>query len=276
MTQAHEPSGSQRLPGSGKLSILGTPISKVSYSEVLHLIEGPAGERGRVLAFCNVHSVMTARKDPKVHRALIDADIATPDGMPLVWVLRRRGNRSQPRVYGPDLMELALAHGVELGWSHFFLGATDETLERLTASAHDLAPGVQIVGTFAPPYRALTATEEDEIVESVRRSGADMVWVGLGMPKQELWMHHIRERLPGVTLLGVGAAFDLLSGTVPQAPDWLQDRGLEWAYRLWREPRRLWRRYLFNNPAFAVLATFETLKLATARGRRSSLGPGRR
>jgi N-acetylglucosaminyldiphosphoundecaprenol N-acetyl-beta-D-mannosaminyltransferase len=259
----NEPPGDvfpERRDRASKVAILGTPISRTSYAEVLRGLEEPASERARVLAFCNVHSVMTARKDRQVYRALVDADITTPDGMPLVWVLRRRGNPHQPRVYGPDLMELALAHGVALGWRHFLLGSTDETLERLTESACRLAPGVQIVGTLAPPYRPLTAVEEAEIIDRIRSSGANLVWVGLGMPKQELWMHRVRERLPGITLLGVGAAFDLLSGTVPQAPDWIQDRGLEWAYRLWREPRRLWRRYLFNNPAFAVLAGIEVIK----------------
>ena len=251
--EASEPSEFGPSGEAQKVSILGTPISPTSYAEVLRGLDAPAGDRGRVLAFCNVHSVMTARKDPRVRRALVDADIATPDGMPLVWVLRRRGFPQQPRVYGPDLMELALAHGVPLGWRHFFLGATDETLERLRACAEDLAPGVQVVGALAPPYRPLTASEEDHIVARIHSSGANLLWVGLGMPKQELWMHHIRTRLPGVSLLGVGAAFDLLSGTVPQAPDWIQDHGLEWAYRLWR-------RYLFNNPAFALMATLETMR----------------
>lgn len=264
--EASEPSQFEASGAASKVAILGTPISPTSYAEVLRYLATPVSDRGRVLAFCNVHSVMTARKDPRVRRALVDADITTPDGMPLVWVLRRRGYPQQPRVYGPDLMELALAHGVALGWRHFFLGATEETLEQLTASARDRAPGVQVVDTLAPPYRPLTSVEEDATVERIKSSGADLVWVGLGMPKQELWMHHIRHRLPGITLLGVGAAFDLLSGKVPQAPDWVQDHGLEWAYRLWREPRRLWRRYLINNPMFAVLATLETLRYRAKRG----------
>ncbi len=258
-------------PDRPEVAILGTPISQVSYSEVLHLIEEPAGERGRVLAFCNVHSVMTARKDPEVHQALIDADIATPDGMPLVWVLRRRGNPDQTRVYGPDFMEMALAHGVSHGWRHFLFGATEDTLDRLVTQAQRIAPEVAIVDRVAPPFRALTVAEEDDVVRRIRSSEANLVWVGLGMPKQELWMQGIRERLPGVTLLGVGAAFDLISGTVPQAPDWLQERGLEWAYRLWREPRRLWRRYLYNNPAFAILAAAETLKHSAAQHRRDAV-----
>ena len=245
--------------------MLGTSIATTSYGEVLRAIAQPPADRAQLFAFCNVHSVMTARRDRDVRDALDAMDMANPDGMPLVWTLRRRGHASQPRVYGPDLMEHALPHGVALGWRHFFFGTTDETLDRLTESARRLAPGVRIVGRYAPPYRPLTASEEDDVVERILSSGANVVWVGLGMPKQELWMHRVRERLPGTSLLGVGAAFDLLSGTVPQAPDWIQDRGLEWAYRLWREPRRLWRRYLINNPTFAVLATVETLRIRFAR-----------
>jgi len=243
-----------------RVDILGTSIATTSYAEVLEAIGRPPADRAQLFAFCNVHSVMTARRDHDVRAALDLMDTASPDGMPLVWVLRRRGRKSQPRVYGPDLMELALPYGVDLGWQHFFYGTTDETLNRLTDSASRLAPGVRIVGRYAPPYRALTPSEEDDIIDRIRSSGANVVWVGLGMPKQELWMHRVRGRLPGISLMGVGAAFDLLSGTVPQAPDWIQDRGLEWAYRLWQEPRRLWRRYLINNPSFAVMATAETLR----------------
>jgi N-acetylglucosaminyldiphosphoundecaprenol N-acetyl-beta-D-mannosaminyltransferase len=227
-------------------------------------MDGPPPDRGQLFAFCNVHSVMTARRDSEVQHALDNVDVAAPDGMPLVWVMRSRGRPQQPRVYGPDLMELALSHGVPLGWRHFLLGTTDVTLDRLEAAAERLAPGVRIVGRLAPPYRAFTPAEDDEITHRILSSGANVLWVGLGMPKQELWMNRMRRRLPGVNVMGVGAAFDLLSGTVPQAPDWLQDHGLEWAFRLWREPRRLWRRYLYNNPAFALLAVAETLRMRFA------------
>ena len=260
MSRAPEPVGDEHAIKLDRVEIVGTGISPVSYDTVLRSLEHAPTDRARVLTFCNVHSVMTARRDAQVHRALAEADLATPDGMPLVWALRRRGHPKQSRVYGPDLMEYALPHGVPLGWKHYFFGATDDTLDRLIERAERLAPGIQIVGRLAPPFRPLTAQEDDDIVASIRDSGADLVWVGLGMPKQELWMHRMQDRLPGVHLLGVGAAFDLLSGTVPQAPDWIQERGLEWAYRLWREPRRLWRRYLFNNPAFALLALTEAVR----------------
>jgi N-acetylglucosaminyldiphosphoundecaprenol N-acetyl-beta-D-mannosaminyltransferase len=247
------------------VDLLGTRLSVTSYAEVLRRMEVPPPDRGQLFAFCNVHSVMTARRDRGVRRALDGVDVAAPDGMPLVWVMRHRGLPEQPRVYGPDLMELALSYGVTHGWRHFLLGATDPTLDRLEMAAERLAPGVRIVGRFAPPYRPLTPAEDSEIVRMIRSSGANVLWVGLGMPKQELWMNRMRQHLPGVNIMGVGAAFDLLSGTVPQAPDWLQDRGLEWAYRLWREPRRLWRRYLYNNPAFTVLALAESLRTRFAR-----------
>ena len=257
----HEADRSARSrPAKGTVDLLGTRLSVTSYAEVLRRMEEPPPDRGQLFAFCNVHSVMTARRDRGVRRALDGVDVAAPDGMPLVWVMRRRGLPQQPRVYGPDLMELALSHGVPLGWRHFLLGSTDVTLDRLEAAAENLAPGVRIVGRLAPPYRPLTPAEDDQTVHRILSSGANVLWVGLGMPKQELWMDRMRQRLPGVNVMGVGAAFDLLSGTVPQAPDWLQDHGLEWAYRLSKEPRRLWRRYLYNNPAFVVLATTETVR----------------
>jgi len=240
--------------------VAGTPISLTSYDEVLALLDDRPRDRALRLAFCNVHSVMTARKDPALAAALSGADVATPDGMPLVWSLRRAVRPDQQRVYGPDLMAAALRHGVARGWRHYLYGATDETLTRLRAAALDMAPGVRLVGWHAPPFRALTPVEEERVLGDIRASGADLVWVGLGMPKQELWMDRVHARLPGMALLGVGAAFDLLSGTVPQAPDWIQDRGLEWLYRLAREPRRLGPRYLSTNPAFLVLAAREALR----------------
>jgi N-acetylglucosaminyldiphosphoundecaprenol N-acetyl-beta-D-mannosaminyltransferase len=252
------------------IDLLGTGITPTTYAELLTALELPVAGRARVVAFCNVHSVMTARRDLALAAALAGADVAAPDGMPLVWLLRRLGVPGATRVYGPDLMAKALAHGVAHGWRHYLFGATAETLTRLEARAGELAPGVRIVGRAAPPFRPLTAAEQAAVITSIQASAADFVWVGLGMPKQERWMAAVRDALPGTTLLGVGAAFDLLSGTVPQAPDWLQDRGLEWAYRLWREPRRLWRRYLRTNPAFVALVLREL-----AAGRlRAGLGRG--
>jgi N-acetylglucosaminyldiphosphoundecaprenol N-acetyl-beta-D-mannosaminyltransferase len=236
------------------MEIAGVPISLTSYDEVVDVLgQGPA-ERARVVAVCNVHSVMSARRDPVLHAAISQADIATSDGVPLVWVMRLAGRPGQLRVYGPDLMKLALQRGVERGWRHYLYGTTPQTLDRLLTAIGQFAPGAIVVGQTAPPFRALTLAETDAIVAELRASNANIVWVGLGMPRQEKWMHEIAPRLPGKTLVGVGAAFDLLSGTVPQAPATLQQVGLEWAFRLWQEPRRLWRRYVLNNPLYILLA----------------------
>jgi N-acetylglucosaminyldiphosphoundecaprenol N-acetyl-beta-D-mannosaminyltransferase len=241
------------VPWPAKAPVVGTPISLTSYDEILSLVGARPAGRAMVIVVCNVHSVMSARRDPGLARALGRAEVATPDGMPLVWALQVIADRRQSRVYGPELMRRALVHGADRGWRHFLFGTTPATLDRLRAAAKTIAPGVRIVGEHAPPFRPLTPEEEEAILSQIRASGADIVWVGLGMPKQELWMDRVRDRLPGVTLAGVGAAFDLLSGTVPQAPTWMQRAGLEWLYRLAQEPRRLWRRYLWNNPAYLVL-----------------------
>lgn len=237
-----------------KSLVVGTPISMTSYGEVLRLIDSRPRDQATVVAVCNVHSVMTARRNPAVAQALRSATVATPDGMPLVWVLRATANRGQRRVYGPDLMRAALPYGTDRGWRHYLFGGTSERLERLRGAIQNIAPGANIVGAYAPPFRPLTGDEERTVIADIVRTRADVVWVGIGMPKQELWMDSVRDRLPGTALIGVGAAFDLLSGTVRPAPAWMQRVGLEWLYRLTQEPRRLWRRYLWNNPAFALLA----------------------
>lgn len=236
--------------------VLGTPISLVDYDGVLQLLaETVAGASGRTYAFCNVHSVMTARRDVAVAAALRETDVTAPDGMPLVWYLRRSGYAIADRVYGPDLMERALRFGVDLGWRHYFHGAEADTLRALETVVRQGIPGLAVAGRCAPPFRPLSDADVEAAAQRIRESGASHVWLALGMPKQELLMARMRALLPGTHLLAVGAAFDFLSGTVPQAPDWMQRRGLEWAFRLRQEPRRLWRRYAVNNPAFMVLAS---------------------
>ena len=235
-----------------RVDVVGTAISATSYAEVLDIIEGRPDDRATVIAVCNVHSVMTARRDPKLRDALANADVATPDGMPLVWAIRWLYGADQQRVYGPDLMEAALTDTAR-GLRHFLYGSTEETLNRLGERIPTFAPEAEIVGTISPPFRDPSPEELAEHAGRIRDSGANVVWVGLGMPKQELWMESVRPLLPGVALVGVGAAFDFLAGTVRQAPRWVQGAGLEWLFRLAKEPRRLWRRYLFNNPLFVVI-----------------------
>lgn len=243
-----------------RVDVAGTSISLISNAELLDLLARRPDDHATVVAFCNVHSVMTARRDATVDSAIQDADIAAPDGVPIVWGLHAAGHSSQPRIDGPSFMLSALKHGVEHGWRHFFLGSTEETLDKLVDAAGRIAPGVDIAGTYSPPFRRLADEDIRMAAGHVNEAGADLVWVGLGMPKQELWMSSMRPLVPGVALLGVGAAFDFLAGTVPRAPAWMQSAGLEWLYRLAREPRRLWRRYLFNNPAYLALLSRDILR----------------
>ncbi len=230
-----------------------------SYSEVLEAIEDRPKDAAMVISVCNVHSVMSARSDPALAAAINGSDIATPDGVPLVWALRWTANPRQERVYGPDLMRLALVDEDARQWKHYLYGSTDETLSQLVDAITDMAPDAQIVGRTAPPFRTLTHDEREQDLDAIRSSGADVVWVGLGMPKQELWMNKVQDQLPGVALIGVGAAFDFLAGNVKEAPQWMQRVGLEWLYRLLKEPRRLWRRYIWNNPAFVILLARQIL-----------------
>lgn len=235
-----------------KQPIVGTPISVTTFAEVREKLRTPIRNRATVVAVCNVHSVMSARSDPELAQALGSADIATPDGMPLVWGLRALGHHQPERVYGPGLMRYVIADD-DAEHSHFLFGSTPETLTELQTAISRLNPSIRIAGAVAPPFRPLTSSEDRDVTRKIEASGADVVWVGLGMPKQELWMHRVRERLPGTTLIGVGAAFDFLAGVKTQAPHWMQDSGLEWLFRLMQEPRRLWRRYLWHNPAYLGL-----------------------
>ena len=235
-----------------KTPVVGTPISMTSYDEVMAEIRTPPSDRAMTVAVCTVHSVMTARKNAELRSALHDADIATPDGVPLVWTIRMTARPNQERVYGPELMRQTLV-ATSRDIKHYLFGSTPETIEILQRQIARFAPSAVIVGTESPPFRPLSQDEEEEALDRIRASGATVVWVGLGMPKQELWMHRVGPRLPGITLVGVGAAFDFLAETKAQAPQWMQRNGLEWLFRLSREPRRLWRRYIWNNPAFLML-----------------------
>ena len=222
-----------------------------------------------------VHGVMESRRDPHLLRIHNESGLTTPDGMPMVWSARWAGRRDVSRVYGPDLMLAVLARAVERGWSSFFYGGGPGTAERLVERLTTRLPGLQVAGTLTPPFRSLTRQEDAQVVDAINDSGAQLVWVGLSTPKQERWMAEHVGRLRANTLFGVGAAFDLHAGTLPQAPRWMQRSGLEWSYRLAREPRRLWRRYLRNNPAFVLNVLVRPPHLALAAPRPSATtGPG--
>jgi N-acetylglucosaminyldiphosphoundecaprenol N-acetyl-beta-D-mannosaminyltransferase len=184
---------------------------------------------------------------------VLGATLAVPDGQPLVWALHALGHARATRIYGPDLMACFCARAARTGTSMYLYGGrTTEALELLERRLRERFPGVRIVGGFSPPFRELSAEEEERVIAAIDSSGAAVVWVGTGQPKQEKWMLRMRPRLDAPLLVGVGAAFDFHAGLVPQAPGWMQRSGLEWTYRLSREPRRLWRRYARYNPRFVI------------------------
>ncbi|MGI9667927.1 MAG: WecB/TagA/CpsF family glycosyltransferase [Acidimicrobiia bacterium] len=249
--------------------VVGISISTTSYQEVLQAIDERPTDSGMVVTVCNVHSVMSARGDEQLGAVINGSEIATPDGVPLVWALRWTTQPDQTRVYGPELMRSALVDADDRNWNHFLYGSSPETLDALTQAIASFAPDASIVGKISPPFRDLTDEEEATFLGEIRESGADVVWVGLGMPKQEMWMGSVKDQLPGIALVGVGAAFDFLAGNVKQAPEWMQNSGLEWVYRLIQEPRRLWKRYIWNNPAFVVLLS-QQLVATRVLGRRKT------
>ena len=238
---------------SGRVDVLGVGISAISLDgavdEIMRWIDD--GERHYVCV-TNVHTVMECQHDEELRRIHNASGLTTPDGMPIVWCAKRAGALGVTRVYGPDLM-LALSKPLaESRRSVFLYGTMPRTLELLSARLTSQFPGLRIAGSYAPPFRPLTAVEDADVVRRINNSGADVVWVGLGAVKQEYWMAEHRESLQACALIGVGAAFDFHAGVIRQAPLWMQRHGLEWFYRLCREPRRLWRRYLSTNPAFVL------------------------
>jgi N-acetylglucosaminyldiphosphoundecaprenol N-acetyl-beta-D-mannosaminyltransferase len=212
-----------------------------------------SGDRGYV-CHAAVNTLMNARRDSQARRALAEAALVLPDGMPVVWALRSLDEPIEDRVYGPELMLMECERSLRSGARHFLYGGRDrDATGALAAALRSRFPGIAIAGSWTPPFRDLTPAEEAEVAELIDGSGADVVWVGTGSPRQERWMARMRPRLRAPVLVGVGAAFDFHAGLVEQAPRWMQRRGLEWLYRLGREPRRLGPRYLRDNPAFLAL-----------------------
>jgi len=212
-----------------------------------------------------VHGVMESQRDPQLKQIHNRAGLVTPDGMPLVWISRLFGCPDVDRVYGPDLMLALTGLSVQSGFKHFLYGGRAGVADQLASRLQERFPGVQIVGTYCPPFRPPTATEDAQVIELINQSGADIVWVGLSTPKQERWMAAHHNKLQAPVLIGVGAAFDMHAGLLTQAPPWMQRSGMEWLFRLLVEPRRLWRRYLINNPYFVMLMLLQLLRLCNFR-----------
>jgi len=228
-------------------------VDATSYADACDRIQAWATtQTSCYIVAANVHVVMTAHWQPAYQQVVNGAALVTPDGMPLVWALRSLGVVAQSRVYGPDLMAAWCSRAAAIGLPIYLYGGTEAMLEKLQSFLQTRFPGLSIAGSHAPPFRPLSPAEEAADVERIRQSGATVVFVGLGCPKQEEWMARQQGKLPAVAI-GVGAAFSFYSGEVKQAPRWMMGVGLEWLYRFVAEPRRLWQRYLVNNPAFIVL-----------------------
>lgn len=230
------------------------PLAISDYEQVIDWMQATIEARGRAcLTAAAVNLVMSAFDDPQVRAAVLDMTLVVPDGQPLVWALRLLGHKQATRVYGPDLMASFCARAAREGIPvYLYGGRSPEALRLLESRLRERFGGLRIAGGFSPPYRELSAAERDRVAQEINASGAPVVWVGTGQPKQERWMHEMRSQLDAPLLVGVGAAFDFHAGIVSQAPSWMQRNGLEWVYRLSREPRRLWRRYATQNPRFVA------------------------
>lgn len=249
--------------------LLGVPIAATDYEQAMDAMEEMIARRdpGYVCAV-PVHSLMVSRHDAGMREALLGATMNVPDGRPLVWALNMLGEHLGDRVYGPDLMDRFCARAARSGHRMWLYGgATPQALDDLVRALERRHPGLRIAGGWSPPHRPLTEAEERDVVRRIDSDAADVVWVGLGVPKQELWMARMRPRLRAPVLVGVGAAFDFLAGRKRQAPAWMQARGLEWLFRLSQEPVRLLPRYLRYNPAF--VAAFIRQYVRERRGRRA-------
>ena len=244
--------GAPALPA--RAQVLGTPLALSDYSGVLDWIDATvaSGARASVTAAA-VNLVMLACEDDEIRRAVLAMTLVVPDGQPLVWALHALGHPQATRVYGPELMTRHCARAARAGTPIYLFGGRNAgALVSLALALRERFPGIEIAGAHATAFTPPTAERDDSDAERIERSGAAVVWVGTGQPRQELWMARMRERLSAPVLLGVGAAFDFHAGLVRQAPPWMGANGLEWVYRLSREPRRLWRRYARHNPRFVV------------------------
>jgi N-acetylglucosaminyldiphosphoundecaprenol N-acetyl-beta-D-mannosaminyltransferase len=234
--------------------ILGVPLAISDYQQVMDWMEQTIATGGHgYLTAAAVNLVMSAREDRETLAAVLGATLAVPDGQPLVWALHALGHPRATRIYGPELMARFCARAARAGIPVYLYGGRSRAaLELLERRLRERFPGLPIAGGCSPPFRPLTAEEEDRAAAAINSSNAAVVWVGTGQPKQEKWMAKMRPRLSAPLLVGVGAAFDFHAGLVAQAPPWMQRNGLEWLFRLSREPRRLWRRYARYNPLFVV------------------------
>lgn len=241
------------------MNIIGLKISLTDYSNAIgSVMLWSQNDKSCYICAANVHMLMEAHDSPGFARIVNEADLVTPDGVPLVWMMRLKGQRNQQRVYGPTLMLHVLAMAARENIPVGFYGGAPHVLDTLVERMKERFNGLNIVYSYSPPFRELSPQEKEEVVGNIDRSGVRILFVGLGCPKQEIWMAEHRGKVRAV-MLGVGAAFDFHSGVKSQAPSWMQSLGLEWLFRLLTEPRRLWKRYLYHNSRFIFLAIADLL-----------------
>lgn len=251
-------------PAVSRVRIAGVEVSAVNMQQALAILGAHIQERERgYVCVSDVHSLMKASRSPRLGQVFSQTVLTVPDGMPLVWAGRRAGAADMGRVCGPELLPALLAAGVQHGWRSYFVGGREEVAEALRENLEEIVPGVRIAGMCSPPFRALTPEEDEALVAQINAARPDIIWVGLGAPKQEFWMAKHREALDAPLLIGVGAAFDMHAGNVRRAPVWMREHGLEWLFRLSLEPRRLWRRYVGTIPRFMFALLREKPKLVT-------------
>jgi N-acetylglucosaminyldiphosphoundecaprenol N-acetyl-beta-D-mannosaminyltransferase len=239
--------------GTQRVNILGVGVGAVNMQQALAEIASWIDQRNKTyVVVCPVHTVMLCQRDSNLRHLVNRAGLVTPDGMPLVFLSRWKGHKHVGRVYGPDLL-LALSElAAKRGYCQYYYGGADGVPEQLAEKLSSQFPNLRVVGSYSPPFREMTPEEDRAIIDAINTAEPDVIWVGLGSPKQDLWMAQHREQLNAPVLIGVGAAFDFLTHRVPQAPKWMQKSALEWLYRLGTEPQRLWRRYLIDNPLFVL------------------------
>ena len=245
-----------------KGDILGVSVHALTMESILSVFKEWIRERKPQYVCCvPAHSVMECVDHTELRTVFNNSGLSTPDGMAIVWLLRAQGFSHVERVYGPDLLWAACQAGLALGWRHYFYGASPETCEKLALRLKTNFPDLVIAGMESPPFRELSVDEKGGLIERIRQSSPDILWVALGSPKQEKWMSEWVDTLGVSVMVGVGAAFDFLAGCKPQAPRWVQKMGLEWFFRLISEPRRLWKRYLLNYPRFILLTLLDALRV---------------
>jgi len=243
-------------------NILGVGVSAINMQQALDTIDYWIRTHDpHYVCVTPAHAIMDCYRSSELRRIYNHSGLTTPDGMAIVWLLKWQGFQNVERVYGPDLLKAVCQRSLENGYRHYFYGGAPGVAERLSQKIDQKYSGLQIVGLDSPPFRELTPQEDEAAVQKICAANPDIVWIGIGSPRQECWMIDHLKRVGAPVMIGIGAAFDFISGNKPQAPPWMQRNGLEWFFRLANEPRRLWRRYLLNYPRFAVLVLLQLIGL---------------